>query len=83
MLALVKAFLKAGIRGEDQALGDRNTGTPQGGIHSPLLTNIALSELDEHFTSARRAMGTTSGQRGQRRRRGLVPTGWSVARTIP
>ena len=41
--ALVKAFLKSGIM---TALGDREetlTGTPQGGILSPLLANIALS----------------------------------------
>ena len=43
VLALVKAFLKAGILSEDQALRDTHTGTPQGGILSPLLANIALS----------------------------------------
>ncbi len=32
VLALVKAFLKAGILGEDGRLRDNNTGTPQGGI---------------------------------------------------
>ena len=49
VLALVKAFLKAGVLTE---LGDRedtHTGTPQGGILSPLLANIALSVLDEHL----------------------------------
>ena len=47
--ALVKAFLKSGVLTE---LGDREetlTGTPQGGILSPLLANIALSALDDHF----------------------------------
>jgi RNA-directed DNA polymerase len=47
--ALVKAFLRSGVLTE---LGDREetlTGTPQGGILSPLLANIALSALDEHF----------------------------------
>ena len=47
--ALVKAFLKSGVFTE---LGDREetlTGTPQGGILSPLLANIALSALDDHF----------------------------------
>jgi RNA-directed DNA polymerase len=47
--ALVKAFLKSGIM---TAPGDREetlTGTPQGGILSPLLANIALSALDDHF----------------------------------
>ena len=57
--ALVKAFLKAGIFTE---LGDREetqSGTPQGGILSPLLANIALSALDDHFTRQwQREMGT-------------------------
>ena len=47
--ALVKAFLKAGIMTEAGDREDSKTGTPQGGILSPLLANIALSALDEHF----------------------------------
>ena len=35
VLALVKAFLKAGILGEDGAVRDNVTGTPQGGILTP------------------------------------------------
>jgi RNA-directed DNA polymerase len=34
VLALVKAFCKAGILTEAQAYQDNNTGTPQGGILS-------------------------------------------------
>jgi RNA-directed DNA polymerase len=49
VLALVKAFLKAGIMTADGLARDTITGTPQGGIASPLLANIALSVLDEHF----------------------------------
>lgn len=49
VLALVKAFLKAGIMTELGDLEDSETGTPQGGILSPLLANVALSVLDEHF----------------------------------
>jgi retron-type reverse transcriptase len=37
VLALVKAFLKAGILGEDRLLRENNAGTPQGSILSPLL----------------------------------------------
>jgi RNA-directed DNA polymerase len=48
VLALVKAFLKAGIMTADGLARDTITGTPQGGIASPLLANIALSVLDEH-----------------------------------
>jgi RNA-directed DNA polymerase len=49
VLALVKAFLKAGIMTELGHREDTDAGTPQGGILSPLLANIALSVLDEHF----------------------------------
>lgn len=49
ILALVKAFLKAGILSEDGIDRDTPTGTPQGGILSPLLANIALSVLDDQF----------------------------------
>ncbi len=49
VLRLVKAFLKAGILGEDQVARNSDTGTPQDGILSPLLANVALSTLDDHF----------------------------------
>ena len=49
VLALIKAFLKAGVMSADGTVRDSDTGTPQGGIVSPLLANIALSVLDEHF----------------------------------
>jgi RNA-directed DNA polymerase len=49
VLGLVKAFLKAGILVEGGAVRDTVTGTPQGGILSPLLSNLALSVLDEHI----------------------------------
>ncbi len=52
VLALVKAFLKAGILGEDRVLRQNNTGTPQGSILSPLLSNVALSVLDEYIARA-------------------------------
>src|SRR5207247_2395335 len=52
VFALVKAFLKAGILNEDGSVRDTNTGTPQGGILSPLLSNVALSVLDDHFAEA-------------------------------
>ncbi len=49
VLALVKAFLKSGILGEDRILRETSAGTPQGSILSPLLSNVALSVLDEHI----------------------------------
>ena len=71
VLALVKAFLKAGILGEDGFLRNTSTGAPQGGIVSPLLANIALSVLDDHFARAWQAMGATSYQRWKRHQAGL------------
>jgi RNA-directed DNA polymerase len=41
-----------------------------GAVLSPLLANIALSVLDEHFAEAWQAMGATSSARQYRRRRG-------------
>jgi RNA-directed DNA polymerase len=49
VVGLVKAFLRAGILTEEGLNRRTITGTPQGGILSPLLANIALSVLDEHF----------------------------------
>ena len=69
VLALVKAFLKAGILSEHGGLEAQLTGTPQGGILSPLMSNIALSALDEHYARAWEAMGDTTA-RAKRRRHG-------------
>ena len=60
VLALVKAFLKAGVLTELGENKDTHTGTPQGGILSPLLANIALSVLDEHLHEPWRPGGTMS-----------------------
>jgi RNA-directed DNA polymerase len=57
VLALLKAFLRAGILSEDSVRRDTTTGTPQGGILSPLLANLALSALDEHFARKWEALG--------------------------
>ena len=70
VLALIKAFLKAGIMTEHGDLEASLTGTPQGGILSPLLANIALSALDDDFARAWAEMGANAGQRQRRRRRG-------------
>ena len=72
VLGLVKAFLRAGILGEDGQLRNTVTGTPQGGILSPLLANVALSVLDEHFAGAWQASSGTTYQRTKRRRSGLA-----------
>jgi retron-type reverse transcriptase len=48
VVGLVGKFLKAGVLAEDQFLRTDN-GTPQGGIISPLLANIALSAIEERY----------------------------------
>lgn len=70
VLRLIKAFLKPGILSEDQVTRDTRAGTPQGGILSPLLANIALSVLDEHFARLWQTTGRTWAARDWHRRRG-------------
>ena len=71
VLALVKAFLKAGILTEDRQREDTTAGTPQGGILSPLLANVALSALDEHIARAPGGPQTSKPERARRLRHGL------------
>ena len=78
LCALVKAFLKAGILTEFGERGESLTGTPQGGILSPLLANIALSALDEHFA---RQWDTEMGSRARPVKRKLDGLGnWRLVR---
>jgi RNA-directed DNA polymerase len=80
VLALVKAFLKAGVLTEAGDREDTYTGTPQGGILSPLIFNVAMSALDEHLHRPWKPGGMmeTSSQRARRRARGLP--NWRVCR---
>ncbi|MFR9781046.1 group II intron reverse transcriptase/maturase [Micromonospora sp. MS34] len=80
VLALVKAFLKAGVLTETRRHEDSFTGTPQGGILSPLLANIALSALDEHAHGPWLEGGTmsTPSRRARRRAKGLP--NWRIVR---
>jgi len=80
VLALVKAFLKAGILTESGEHQDTMTGTPQGGILSPLIFNVALSVLDEHVMEPWKPGGpmSTNGKRAYRRSKG-APT-WRIIR---
>jgi RNA-directed DNA polymerase len=70
VVRLVKAFLHAGVLSEDGVTRDTKMGTPQGGILSPLLANLALSVLDEHFAEAWKREMATRPQRETRRRHG-------------
>ena len=76
--ALVKAFLKSGVMTTAGVREHTPSGTPQGGILSPLLANIALSALDEYFHRQRQELMGTSYQRERRRKKGL--SNWQLVR---
>ncbi len=73
VLRLVHAFLKADIMIEG-TLRHPVTGTPQGGIVSPLLANVYLSAIDERYrrwtVSSREKTGRAGGRRTYDRQRG-------------
>ncbi len=78
VLALVKAFCKAGIITELGEQQETMTGTPQGGILSPLLANIALSVLDDYFVAQWQATMKDHNARYRRRQKGLA--NWRLIR---
>jgi RNA-directed DNA polymerase len=80
VLALVKAFLKAGILTEPGDHEDTRTGTPQGGILSPLLADIALSVLDEHLMAPWQPGGDMSTSHRRMRLRAHGSATWRVVR---
>jgi RNA-directed DNA polymerase len=49
ILRLIRWWLKAGVM-EDDRITYSDTGTPQGGVSSPLMANIFLNELDRLWT---------------------------------
>ena len=63
VLWLVRSFLKAGVMTETGSLQRTITGTPQGGIASPLLANIALSALDRQYQADWQEMSRYDGRR--------------------
>ena len=71
VLGLITAFLKSGILGEDRQLRTTNAGTPQGSILSPLLSNVALSVLDDYIAGLPGGPASSTTQRARRRRHGL------------
>lgn len=78
ILVLVKAFLKAGVLTVSGLTDQTKTGTPQGGIISPLLANVALSVLDDHFMTQWHEMMETTRQRATRCRHHLAS--WRLVR---
>lgn len=72
VLSWVKAFLTAGVLSEQGLNRETITGTPQGGVLSPLLANIALTVLDEHFAAKWAGYGPEWRRVKHRRRGGAV-----------
>jgi RNA-directed DNA polymerase len=63
VLGLVRLFLRAGLMSETGRLQRTVTGTPQGGIASPLFANIALSVLDRQYEADWQEMSRYKGKR--------------------
>ncbi|MFI6086046.1 group II intron reverse transcriptase/maturase [Streptomyces sp. NPDC051217] len=71
VLRLVSAFLRTGVVELQGGFAESLTGTPQGGVASPLLANIYLSVLDRHFSRIWDIEMTPAWRRQHRRRKGL------------
>ena len=71
IIRLVRAFLRAGVVEQQGGFAASLTGTPQGGIISPLLANIYPSALDRHFADAWEQVMSPQHRRQQRRRKRL------------
>ncbi len=72
VLNLIRSFLQAGVIEKHGGYAASLTGTPQGGIISPLLANIYLSVLDRHFAERWDTDMSPPWRRQHRRRRGLA-----------
>lgn len=71
VLRLVSAFLRAGVVELHGEFAETLTGTPQGGVASPLLANVYLSVLDRHFSRIWNTEMNPGARRQARWRKGL------------
>jgi len=65
-ITLIGRFLKAGYLDIDRVLKNSLAGTPQGGIISPILSNVYMHELDEYVEQLRMEY-----EKGSQRRKNL------------
>lgn len=72
VLALIKAFLKAGIMSGDGTARESDSEIPQSDILSPLLANVALTVLDAHFCAKWDAHLTSQWRDAHRKRGGAT-----------
>lgn len=80
VVALVRSFLKAGVMSELGVERAGEAGTPQGGIISPLLANIALSALDEAVMAPWVDGGDQATQTARAKRRYHGLGNWRIVR---
>jgi RNA-directed DNA polymerase len=80
VVGLVRAFLKAGVLTDLGTVSQTEVGTPQGGIISPLLANIALSVLDEAVMAPWAPGGDQATQNGRAKRRYHGMGNWRIVR---
>ena len=66
-----EGILQVGILTELGEQQETRTGTPQGGILSPLLSNIALSVLDDYYVEVWNSTMKDGNARYRRRQKGL------------
>lgn len=70
VLELIWKFLRAGVLTAEADVVPTLTGTQQGGIISPLLSNIYLSDLDRHFSEIWEREMFTANRRSKLRKSG-------------
>jgi RNA-directed DNA polymerase len=58
---LIRAWLKAGVFEKGKGFAPTEEGTPQGGVISPLLLNVALHGLEEAAGARYRKTGPRAG----------------------